>query len=705
MVNHGTNYKLRDLSGISSVYILPDDPITRSVLVPGFQSATNVDAMMGFFSSHSLATLAPGLATFVNDSTGIFRLVISPYLSDEDRKAIEVGTKDAGAMASEVLEKFLLTEDEIERHTLRCLSWLIETGRIEIKVALMQTALFHMKVWLFHEGEDVLAVHGSANMTHAGIEENIEQVAVSKSWENPDGGQATGKFQAQFSSLWNNQSRNCVVIDIPDAVREKLLRSYRGDAPPQESELRSLFQKAEEITDAGCDFKIPEGLLYDEGPFGHQGRAVNAWCDAGFHGVLEMATGSGKTIASMIAAHRLHRGHEPLLIVVAAPYVPLIQQWCEEIQSFGLDPVNLTIAGGRLGRGAQLGRLRRRLRGGTSDVEVVVVSHRALVDKHLQRELESFVGVRLLIADEAHNLGSEGFIADAPDCFDYRLGLSATPVRQYDDVGTDALFKYLGPVVFRFSLEEAIGKCLVPYDYYVHPVDLTETEIEQWHILSERIRKNAWRTENGQPDEFLSKLLRDRRAILENASNKVGVLKELLETEDRANLKHVLVYASDKDPRQLEMVNRMLGDMGLLFHQLTDRETANRTQTREILQAFQAGTIQALTAKRVLDEGVNIPQIRKAFILASTTVERQWVQRRGRLLRTCDEIGKTHSEIHDFVALPADLNGLDDDERRIVGSELKRVQEFARLARNAGRPDGPLNVLDSMIDAIYLEGF
>ena len=107
----------------------------------------------------------------------------------------------------------------------------------------------------------------------------------------------------------------------------------------------------------------------------------------------------------------------------------------------------------------------------------------------------------------------------------------------------------------------------------------------------------------------------------------------------------------------------------------------------------------------MLDEGVNIPQIRKAFILASTTVERQWVQRRGRLLRTCDEIGKTHSEIHDFVALPADLNGLDDDERRIVGSELKRVQEFARLARNAGRPDGPLNVLDSMIDAIYLEGF
>ena len=140
----------------------------------------------------------------------------------------------------------------------------------------------------------------------------------------------------------------------------------------------------------------------------------------------------------------------------------------------------------------------------------------------------------------------------------------------------------------------------------------------------------------------------------------------------------------------------------MLFHQLTYEETANRDETARIIQSFQEGTLRVLTAKRVLDEGVNIPQIKKAYILASTTVERQWVQRRGRLLRTCREIGKTHSEIHDFIALPPDLESIDDEARALVRSELLRVQEFASLARNAGRADGPLGVIGKLIRAAFM---
>ena len=150
-------------------------------------------------------------------------------------------------------------------------------------------------------------------------------------------------------------------------------------------------------------------------------------------------------------------------------------------------------------------------------------------------------------------------------------------------------------------------------------------------------------------------------------------------------------------------MNRLLRDKNILFHQLTAEETASREQTKRIITAFQDCEIQVLTAKRVLDEGVNIPQICKAFILASTTVERQWVQRRGRLLRTCSAVGKTHSVIHDLLALPPEMeDGLDPDARSLVSSELRRAQEFARLARNAGRPDGPLAMLDKMVDAAYL---
>ena len=174
----------------------------------------------------------------------------------------------------------------------------------------------------------------------------------------------------------------------------------------------------------------------------------------------------------------------------------------------------------------------------------------------------------------------------------------------------------------------------------------------KWLNLTDKIKQNAWRDEDGKPDDYIAKLLRDRRALLETASGKIPMLKALLKDEDTRGLKHTLVYTSDKGPDQLDNVNRLLRDKNILFHQLTAEETASRNKTKQIINSFQNGEIQVLTAKRVLDEGVNIPQICKAFILASTTVGRQWVQRRGRLLRTCNTIGKTHSIIHDLLALP-----------------------------------------------------
>ena len=176
--------------------------------------------------------------------------------------------------------------------------------------------------------------------------------------------------------------------------------------------------------------------------------------------------------------------------------------------------------------------------------------------------------------------------------------------------------------------------------------------MDEWFDLTEKIKQNAWRSDGGKPDEYLAKLLRDRRALLETASGKLSKLGALLDEEDTGSLRHTLVYTSDKGPDQLDNVNRLLRDRNMLYHQLTAEETASREQTKRIITSFQDGEIQVLTAKRVLDEGVNIPQICKAYILASTTVERQWVQRRGRLLRTCSGMGKTYSIIHDLLALP-----------------------------------------------------
>jgi superfamily II DNA or RNA helicase len=705
---------LRALREIRPLYILPNDPLAEEVLVPGFRAAGKVDCMVGFFASSVLASLAPGLATFINSSEHSFRLIISPLLSPEDQTALEDGVKSPEEVAQEALDGLIVTEDLIQQHTLKCLSFLLRTGRIEIKIAVMKDALFHPKVWLFEAAGDVMAAHGSSNVTYAGLKKNIEQIAVSKSWEDPNQQYITNKLGYQFQRLWENKEDSCVVVALPRAVKERLLKSYGSETPPTEDELRRLYERAtgsSQLEETPSEFSplpersfaIPSELHYDDGPFAHQGKAVNAWYGADFRGVLEMATGSGKTITSMIGAYRLYEQHKPLLIVVAAPYVPLIEQWCEEIEPFGLKPTNLTIVGGAQKRAAELQRIRRRLRAGLSDVEAVVVSHDTLCTPEFHAAILSFDCARLLIADEAHNLGSPSFVNNPPEFFEYRLGLSATPIRQYDQEGTDALLAYFGPVVFQFTLEEAIGRCLVEYEYYVHPIYLAVHEMDEWRDLTDKIKQNAWRSSDGKPDEYLTKLMRDRRALLETAEGKLTRLATLLDKEDLKNLRHTLVYATDKGPEQLDAVNRLLRDKGLLFHQLTAQETSDREQTKRIIRSFQQGEIQVLTAKRVLDEGVNIPQICKAFILASTTVERQWVQRRGRLLRTCKAINKTYSVIHDFLALPPGMeNGLDPDAKSLVRSELRRAQEFARLAKNAGRPDGPLAVIDKMVDAAYL---
>ena len=698
---------LHILSQVRPLYMLPEDPLVEEVLVPSFQSASSVNCMVGFFSSMILAELAPGLATFINSSEGTFKLIICPILSEEDRRAIEDGIAQPRDMAQKALEDLLVTEDRIQGYTLNCLTWLLRAGRIEIKVAIMRDALFHPKVWLFHDQDAIVAVHGSSNLTLSGVRKNMEQITVSKSWEDSTQRYITQKLRDQFSMLWEDADDNCIVVDMPSALREHLFKTYETMTPPRESDLNGLYRQASNFVRGSSAtpqseekrFDIPSWLHYEDGPFAHQGQAVRAWCEADHNGILEMATGSGKTIAAMICSHRLYEHTKPLLIVVAAPYVPLIQQWCDEMVPFGIRPINLTAVNGPRGRARALGRLRRQLQSGASDVEAVVVSHRTLSDARFQAELDRFGCTTLLIADEAHNLGSESFIANLPVFFDHRLGLSATPVRQYDKDGTEALFDFLGPIVFRFSLEDAVGKCLVEYDYFVHSVSLTNGEMDRWHELTERIKANAWRQErDGRPDDYLTKLLRDRRAILETAENKIAALEEALDREDLPELRHTLIYTSDKEPRQLEAVNKLLNDRSILFHQLTYEETADREQTRRILQSFQEGTLRVLTAKRVLDEGVNIPQVQKAFILASTTVERQWVQRRGRLLRKCEETGKTHSEVHDFVVVPPNT---DDDMRTLVRSELDRVQAFANLARNAGRPDGPLPSIDRLVQSAF----
>ena len=234
--------KLRSLEGIRPLYMLPVDPLAEEVLIPGFQAADKVSCMVGFFSSEVLASLAPGLATYIAGSSNSLRLIISPILRAEDQAAMEDGLISEKEVADRILEDLTITEDLLQQHTLKCLSWLIQKGRIEIKIALMKGALFHPKVWLFENCGDVMAVHGSTNATYAGIQRNIEQTAIAVSWQDASQRYITDKFVYEFDRLWKNKDDNCIVIAMPDAIKQRLLSTYKSEMPPTENELRSCLK-------------------------------------------------------------------------------------------------------------------------------------------------------------------------------------------------------------------------------------------------------------------------------------------------------------------------------------------------------------------------------------------------------------------------------------------------------------------------------
>jgi len=697
------------LRATEPIYILPKDDVAGGVITPGMSASSSAEVMIGFFASQALAEIAPGLASYLRGTSAPLRLIVSPYLSAADQAALRSGI-DAEALAHTKIVDALPDADALASHTLACLAWLIAQGRLQMKVALMRDALFHPKVWLFHDGLETAALHGSANMTGAGLSRNREQLSLARSWMSDDAARTCARLSAEFELLWSGGDNDCVVVDLPKAIEERLLRDFKGERLPDEDDYRRLWRKAHGLPEVSVAdvagrpsgeivFAIPDWLDYRHGDYAHQGEAVRAWRAAGWRGVLEMCTGAGKTLTAMVGAHQLHAEVGPLLIVVAAPYNVLVQQWCGEIDLFGLRSIDLTAEAGQKGRERAIADVRRRLRLGLSPAEALVTSNDTLCTPEFIAAIAKHDGPKLLIADECHNLGAAGFMTAPPTCFEHRLGLSATPVRQYDDEGTAALFDYFGPPCFSFLLEQAIGRCLTPYDYHVHFVPLQPDEMADWRALSEEIGRLAWKIEAGIKDDRLNNLFLKRRRVLETARGKLEALCALIDDEDARRLRYTLIYATDKDPAQLEAVNAALDRRQILFHQLTAEETSDRPRTKRILDRFQSGDLQVLTAKRVLDEGVNVPQIERAYILASTTVRRQWVQRRGRLLRMCKAIGKSHAVIHDLVALPPeayDGGSLDREAKKIVNSELDRAWEFARLSRNGAQSGGPFEKVEEL---------
>jgi len=579
-----------------------------------------------------------------------------------------------------------------------------------LRVAIKEKGLFHTKAWLFDLPEGRVVIHGSANATESGLVSNFEQLTVNFEFENGEEDEVVRELSSRFDAIWRGEYEGIKsapltrrTLSAMTRIKESLARRGIDDDQLVNrmcEDLESVNEPREPLR-----LKVPNWLNYRSGDFSHQGEALDAWIKNGGKGILSIATGGGKTLTALTAATLIQGDEDRLLVIIGVPTTPLIDQWRGEVQQFDINPLQGT--GLSLRQLAQAVRERvRNLQSGYSRTEVLIITHDALKSPEMLGALEDAAEsvALMLVGDEVHNLGSPGFKEIAPSCIKYRLGLSATVERQYDALGTKFLYDYFGGVVFEFSLEDAIGKCLVPFKYYVHKVMLSEEEKDEWLELSEKIRQLNYAAElsDGSPDKEKWKLLCvKRRRIVESASAKVNKFEEVLPAA-RANIKRTLVFCTDKNPRQLEDVNRVLNERGVNFHQITQEETRDRKRLASIIDAFGRDEYQVLTSKRVLDEGFNVPQTEVAYLLANNTIKRQWVQRLGRILRKSPETDKAYAIIHDFVIVPSGKPGnRDADLRSLISGEINRLQYFNSLSSNGFEASGAFDVIDELTH--YLE--
>jgi DNA phosphorothioation system restriction enzyme len=468
---------------------------------------------------------------------------------------------------------------------------------------------------------------------------------------------------------------------------QQLLPSFRLKLPFAK-ESKGSYQTQQPLL--GCP-KLPASLQLRQ----YQRQAITNWFSNNGRGTLKMATGSGKTITALAIACELYQQINLQVLLVVCPYRHLVTQWARECEKFNLQPI-LAFENLHTWQ-SQLSTQLYNLRSGSQQFVTVITTNSTLIGDGFQSQLKYFPPKTLIIGDEAHNLGSPKLEESLPRRVGLRLALSATPERYFDDYGTQSLFDYFGSVLQpEFTLRDAISQgALVHYLYYPILVELTEAESIAYLKLTKKIGRSLLyrerkygETRNFEDHEDLKPLLMQRARLIGAAENKLNALRDLMTT--RRETTHTLFYCSDGSQeagqrsslRQLKAVAKILGvELGYRVSTYTAHTCLDEREN--LRRQFESGGLQGLVAIRCLDEGVDIPAIQTAVILSSSGNPRQFIQRRGRVLRP--HPNKERATIFDMIVLPPDLDRETIEvERNLLKKELRRFVEFADLADNAG---------------------
>lgn len=719
---------LRDIQ-LNISYTSEEDDIYESFFIPVLANSVEYKRAVGYYSLGVLLN-TPAAMSGIIENNGKIKIIFSKIVSKFDFNAIKDGydysfEDDEIPSFKEIVE---YNDDSLLRYRVRLLAYLFNTGRLEMKVALRRQGMFHQKTGIMSDKYgNSISFSGSMNETTSALdpEYNSEEITVFKSW---DVGQAqyVAKHSKDFDKLWANESSDAThVCDLPEIIRAELnIISLQDNFKPSFSEERRLLEKFINNDDNNRKKpKVPDKLFGQ--PFSmreHQINALKEWQQKGFQGILELATGTGKTITAIYAATKIIESNRGVSLIIVAPYIDLAEQWVNELKLFNINA--LKCYGNKKEWHPQLKKYFERNSDTQSEFIALVVVNKTFKNKPFQSLLSKFDFARtVFIGDECHHHSSQSFENKLPYDAAFKIGLSATPFHYIDEEANARLRNFYGDPVYSYSLYEAINNgILTPYEYHPIPVELTLDEADKYHELTDKIRQqfSYGQTNTTNKNEHLQALLMRRARLIGTATNKLLQLEKLI--AENGVPSHSLFYCSDGSVQQDEFEFSDLSEaapaetqnneikqrkaVGMLLRKnrisaspFTSDESSS--QRKDILRAFKHGEVNALIAMKCLDEGIDVPACSTAFILASSRNPRQFIQRRGRILRRSP--GKEKAVIYDFVVvLPK--GQIDDAPREInfFQNELARVADFAKNSIHPLTSIKPLNPWLEAYDLFHL---
>lgn len=691
--------------------------VINDFYIPILSNAVVYKRAVGFFNSAALYEMALGLKHLV-EKQGRMELIVSPRLTEEDIQSIKLGYKTREeAIEQALLRDFDEPKNKTESRKLNLLANLIAEGILDIKVAFKVNAssvgIFHEKIGIVIDSDgNKVAFTGSMNETYSGLLQNYESIDVFCSWRVEDLERVTIKENA-FDNLWDNLDAAMEVIPFPHVALERL-NAYKAD------NTQFLCEEIENDNNAkSAFFTVPASVKF----FDYQEAAIKAWENNSYCGIFDMATGAGKTFTALGALSLLSKNlNHNIAVIIVAPYQHLVEQWVEDIHQFNVKPIVAYSYPGQ--------KWRKQFSDAVTAYNVGAIEHFCVIATNATFALDDFQNILkrfrknfAFVVDEAHNFGANKLSALLPKKARFRLALSATIERFRDEEGTAKLKKYFGKICIAFTLKEAIQKGFLT-SYYYHPivVYLNADEYEQYREITNTIvRYGGASQENIEKNPYIEMLLIKRARIISGCKAKVQKLIDVMTPYKDDN--YILVYCGatkydinsteltdDDDVKQISEVNRRLYyDLGMKVHKFTSEE--NKDERDEIKRMFASGTdLQVITAIKCLDEGVNIPAIKKAFILASSTNPKEYIQRRGRVLRRFK--GKDYAEIFDFITLPRPLEEVQycsseelACDLSLVRKEFLRMLDFAETARNPFEIDELKESIQKAYNQIFNGGY